>query len=232
MPSRWPSWAPLGATTSTPCSPSSWSARARPVSRWRDRSPSSPTAPCARLPSINTRHARVILSTPPTRCCRRSARSWVARPSGLERLGVEVLLGAMVTELDERGHHAQPLRTASRERIAAVTKVWAAGVQAVVPGRTLSEQTGAPLDRAGRIGSTRPHPAGPPGGLRRRRHDRPRPSARRRAGGHPGRAVRREGDRPPAGGQTGRRTVPLPRTRARWRSSRGSGRWRWSAGSG
>jgi NADH dehydrogenase len=32
-----------------------------------------------------------------------------------------------------------------------VTKIWAAGVQASSLGRTLSEQTGAPLDRAGRI---------------------------------------------------------------------------------
>ena len=37
------------------------------------------------------------------------------------------------------------------ERIAAVTKVWAAGVQASPLARSLSEQTGAPLDRAGRI---------------------------------------------------------------------------------
>src|SRR6202008_4932630 len=37
------------------------------------------------------------------------------------------------------------------EKIAAVTKIWAAGVQASSLSRTLSEQTGAPLDRAGRI---------------------------------------------------------------------------------
>ena len=36
--------------------------------------------------------------------------------------------------------------------IEAVTKIWAAGVQGSELGRTLSEQTGAPLDRAGRIG--------------------------------------------------------------------------------
>jgi NADH dehydrogenase len=33
-----------------------------------------------------------------------------------------------------------------------VTKIWAAGVQASPLGRTLAAQTGAPLDRAGRIG--------------------------------------------------------------------------------
>jgi NADH dehydrogenase len=37
------------------------------------------------------------------------------------------------------------------ERIDSVTKIWAAGVAANPLGRTLSEQTGAPLDRAGRI---------------------------------------------------------------------------------
>src|SRR3954451_25025172 len=37
------------------------------------------------------------------------------------------------------------------ERIDTVTKIWAAGVQANPLGRTLSEQTGAPIDRSGRI---------------------------------------------------------------------------------
>ena len=39
----------------------------------------------------------------------------------------------------------------TRRRIDAVTKIWAAGVSASPLGRTLSEQTGAALDRAGRI---------------------------------------------------------------------------------
>ncbi|MCD6638587.1 MAG: FAD-dependent oxidoreductase, partial [Nocardioides sp.] len=38
------------------------------------------------------------------------------------------------------------------ERIVSVTKIWAAGVQASPLARMLAEQTGAPLDRAGRIG--------------------------------------------------------------------------------
>src|SRR4029079_7280977 len=68
----------------------------------------------------------------------------------LEKLGVDVLLGAMVTDLDERGIEVA-YKDGRVERIAAVTKVWAAGVQASSLTRTLSEQTGAPLDRAGRI---------------------------------------------------------------------------------
>jgi NADH:quinone reductase (non-electrogenic) len=101
--------------------------------------------------AINTRHARVILV---------DAADQVLPPFGaklgehahekLEKLGVEVRLGEMVTELDERGIVLTG-RDGSRERIAAVTKVWAAGVQASSLTHTLSEQTGAPLDRAGRI---------------------------------------------------------------------------------
>ena len=56
----------------------------------------------------------------------------------------------MVTDVDERGLEVKR-KDGSTERIEAVTKIWAAGVQANPLGRTLSEQTGAPLDRAGRI---------------------------------------------------------------------------------
>lgn len=70
---------------------------------------------------------------------------------GLEKLGVEVMLGAMVTDVDERGLEVK-FKDGRTERIAAVTKIWAAGVQASPLTKTLAEQTGAPLDRAGRIG--------------------------------------------------------------------------------
>jgi NADH dehydrogenase len=56
----------------------------------------------------------------------------------------------MVVAVDERGLEVQD-RDGTRRRIEAVTKVWAAGVQASPLGKTLSEQTGAALDRAGRI---------------------------------------------------------------------------------
>jgi NADH dehydrogenase len=101
---------------------------------------------------INTREARVILL---------DAAPQVLPPFGerlgrktreeLEGLGVEVQLGAMVVDVDERGLEVQD-KDGARRRIEAVTKVWAAGVQASPLGRTLAEQTGAPLDRAGRIG--------------------------------------------------------------------------------
>ena len=57
----------------------------------------------------------------------------------------------MVTDVDERGLQMK-FKDGRVERIESVTKIWAAGVQASPLGRTLSEQTGAPLDRAGRIG--------------------------------------------------------------------------------
>lgn len=102
--------------------------------------------------AINTREARVILL---------DAAPQVLPPFGqklggkakaeLEKLGVEVILGAMVTDVDERGIEMK-FKDGRVERIKTVTKIWAAGVQASPLGRTLAEQTGAPLDRAGRIG--------------------------------------------------------------------------------
>jgi NADH:ubiquinone reductase (H+-translocating) len=102
--------------------------------------------------AINTRKARVILVDaaaqvlPPFGA---KLGRWTAKE--LEQLGVEVMLGAMVTDVDERGIEVK-YKDGRIERIATVTKVWAAGVQASPLGKTLSEQTGAPLDRAGRIG--------------------------------------------------------------------------------
>jgi NADH:ubiquinone reductase (H+-translocating) len=100
---------------------------------------------------INTRNARVILV---------DAASQVLPPFGerlgrktkkaLEELGVEVQLGAMVVDVDERGLELKD-KDGTRRRVEAVTKVWAAGVSASPLGQTLARQTGAALDRAGRI---------------------------------------------------------------------------------
>ena len=57
----------------------------------------------------------------------------------------------MVTDVDERGIEMK-FKDGRVERINTVTKIWAAGVQASPLAKTLAEQTGAPLDRAGRIG--------------------------------------------------------------------------------
>ena len=102
--------------------------------------------------SINTKHARVILLDaagqvlPPF-----GAKLGAKTKKALEELGVEVQLGAMVTDVDERGLVVQD-KDGTQRRIEAVTKMWAAGVQASPLTRTLAEQSGATLDRAGRIG--------------------------------------------------------------------------------
>ena len=69
--------------------------------------------------------------------------------SRLEGMGVEVLLGTKVVGVDADGVDIED--AAGRRRIEAATKVWAAGVQASPLAKVLAEQTGADLDRAGRI---------------------------------------------------------------------------------
>src|SRR3954463_2397622 len=68
----------------------------------------------------------------------------------LGEIGVEVQLGAMVTNVDENGLDVKESDGTVR-RINAATKIWAAGVQASPLGRQLAEQSGAELDRAGRV---------------------------------------------------------------------------------
>jgi len=101
--------------------------------------------------AINTREARVLLvdAAPQVLPPFGSKLGEVARKS-LEKHGVEVVLGAMVTELDERGV-TLAFKDGTTQRVESACKVWAAGVQANALTRTLSDQTGAPLDRAGRI---------------------------------------------------------------------------------
>src|SRR3954463_14716932 len=68
----------------------------------------------------------------------------------LERLGIEVQLGALVDDIDATGLDVKD-SDGTHRRIDAVTKIWAAGVQASPLGRQLAEQTGAEIDHAGRI---------------------------------------------------------------------------------
>ena len=150
-----------------------------------------------------------------------------SRPSGRSRSSASRCGSARWSPTSTSAASRSRTRTARVERIEAVTKMWAAGVQASSLTATLSEQTGAPArPRRPDRRQPRPHPARPPRGVRRRRHDRPRPPARRRAGRDPGREVRREGDRPPAGRASRRRSRSSTSTRARWPRSAGSARWR------
>ncbi|MEZ5084833.1 MAG: NAD(P)/FAD-dependent oxidoreductase [Tessaracoccus sp.] len=68
----------------------------------------------------------------------------------LEKLGVEVVLNAIVTNIDDRGVDIKH-KDGSIQHIDSVCKVWAAGVQGNKLGKTLAEQSGAELDRAGRV---------------------------------------------------------------------------------
>ena len=67
----------------------------------------------------------------------------------LSRLGIKVLTGAMVTDVRE---HSVTIREGDRtEEIPTRTVLWAAGVLASPLGRILSQEAGAPLDKAGRV---------------------------------------------------------------------------------
>jgi NADH dehydrogenase len=68
----------------------------------------------------------------------------------LRAIGIEIHTGAAVTHVDELGLETSSPDPALR-RIAAATKIWAAGVQASPLGRLLAEKTGAEADRAGRV---------------------------------------------------------------------------------
>src|SRR3954470_15861256 len=68
----------------------------------------------------------------------------------LNEIGVEVQLGAMVTDVDANGLEVKDADGQVR-RIPAATKIWAAGVQASPLARMLGEQSGAEVDRAGRV---------------------------------------------------------------------------------
>ena len=68
----------------------------------------------------------------------------------LTRLGVEIHLGAMVTGIDE--HSVQiTKKDGDTERIAAATRIWAAGTRASGLGGLLSDADGVELDKTGRV---------------------------------------------------------------------------------
>jgi NADH:ubiquinone reductase (H+-translocating) len=68
----------------------------------------------------------------------------------LEKMGVEIQLGAMVTDVDRNGITVKDSDGTIR-RIESATKVWSAGVSASPLGRDLAAQSEAELDRAGRV---------------------------------------------------------------------------------
>jgi NADH dehydrogenase len=68
----------------------------------------------------------------------------------LEKMGVEIQLGAMVTNVDRNGLTVKDSDGTTR-RIESACKVWSAGVSASPLGKTLADQCAVELDRAGRV---------------------------------------------------------------------------------
>ncbi|WP_059019124.1 NAD(P)/FAD-dependent oxidoreductase [Mycobacterium sp. M26] len=68
----------------------------------------------------------------------------------LEKLGVEIQLGAMVTDVDRNGISVKR-GDGTIDRIECATKVWSAGVSASPLGKIIANQSGAEVDRAGRV---------------------------------------------------------------------------------
>jgi NADH dehydrogenase len=101
--------------------------------------------------SIDTRRARIVLvdalddvlGTFGTKLSAGAAKQ-------LKRLGIDVWLDERVVDVDDRGLTVED-RSGKRTRIPARTIVWAAGVAASPLAKTLAEQTGAELDRGGRV---------------------------------------------------------------------------------
>src|SRR3954454_9879741 len=89
---------------------------------------------------INTREARVILlDAAPQVLPPFGAKLGEKTKKDLEELGVDVQLGAMVVDVDERGLEVKD-KDGTRRRVEAVTKVWAAGVQASPLGKQPADQ--------------------------------------------------------------------------------------------
>src|ERR1700733_3786968 len=68
----------------------------------------------------------------------------------LEKMGVEIQLNAMVTDVDRNGITVKDSDVTIR-RIESACKLWAAGVQASPLGRDLASQSDTEIDRAGRV---------------------------------------------------------------------------------
>ncbi|HUB57994.1 MAG TPA: NAD(P)/FAD-dependent oxidoreductase [Mycobacterium sp.] len=100
---------------------------------------------------IDSTQARVILL---------DAGSAVLQPMGanlgnkararLEKIGVEIQLGAMVVDVDRDGLTVKDPDGTTR-RIESACKVWSAGVSASPLGQQIAEQAGAEVDRSGRV---------------------------------------------------------------------------------
>jgi NADH:ubiquinone reductase (H+-translocating) len=101
--------------------------------------------------AIDPRRARILLVEAQDRVLTAFPPSLSAKAQrSLERLGVTVLTGRTVTEIDGAGVMLEG-RDGEAERVASRTVVWAAGVTASGLAGRLADLAGAEQDRAGRI---------------------------------------------------------------------------------
>jgi NADH dehydrogenase len=101
--------------------------------------------------NIDTSRARIVLlDAAPTVLGAFGDQLGAKAAKRLAEIGVEVQLGAKVTGVDATGIDVEDADGTQR-RIESVCKVWAAGVQASELGAQLAAQSGAPIDRAGRV---------------------------------------------------------------------------------
>jgi NADH dehydrogenase len=101
--------------------------------------------------TMDPRAGRILLVEVADRVLTSFAPSLSARAAGsLKRLGVTPMLGRTVVAVDHDGVTVED-GGGARERIAARTVVWAAGVTASGLATRLGELTGAERDRAGRV---------------------------------------------------------------------------------
>jgi NADH:ubiquinone reductase (H+-translocating) len=101
--------------------------------------------------AIDTRRAKIILiDAIDTVLPAFGTRLGAGAAEQLDHLGVEVWLDEKVVAVDERGLTVQD-KSGVRTRIDTRTIVWAAGVRASGLAQTLADQTGAEIDRGGRV---------------------------------------------------------------------------------
>ncbi|MBX5334285.1 NAD(P)/FAD-dependent oxidoreductase [Rhodococcus fascians] len=100
---------------------------------------------------IDSRSARIILlDAAPKVLPPFSDSLGQAAAKRLSKMGVDIQLGAMVTDLGADGLSVKD-EDGTIRRISARTKVWSAGVAASPLGKQLADQSGAEVDRAGRV---------------------------------------------------------------------------------
>ncbi len=100
---------------------------------------------------IDTTRARVVLlDAAPAELPSMGEKLGQRAAARLQKMGVEIQLGAMVTDVDRTGITVKDSDGTER-RIESACKVWSAGVQASRLGRDLAEQSAAEVDKAGRV---------------------------------------------------------------------------------